>query len=156
MNIEKIRSLASTIIEKHNLVLVNVLEVFENGLKIVRIIIDDEKTFYLDIDLVAEINQEILDEVNDLLDDDAYLELSSLGAERKLVNECDFKRAIDNYIYIKLKDKVKGLGDYLEFNGYLKDFYENCVLVEANLKGRIKSIEIDKNNIEIIRLAIKF
>lgn len=63
----------------------------EFGTNIISIVIDDPETFSLDIDEVASINAEILDEVNDLIPDGYYLEVTSLGIERELLTEKIFK-----------------------------------------------------------------
>ena len=91
----KIKELSKPIIEEYGFILVDVKKVVEFGAVISQVIIDDPKTFTLDIDIVGEINQRILDEVNDFLPDDSYLEVTSLGIERELLSEDDYNKALD-------------------------------------------------------------
>ena len=79
----KIKELSLDIVNKHQKELVDVKVRKEFGTNIISIVIDDPETFSLDIDEVASINSEILDKVNDLIPDGYYLEVTSLGIERK-------------------------------------------------------------------------
>ena len=77
----KIKESASNIVDKHQKELIDVKVRKEFGTNIISIVIDDPETFSLDIDEVASINAEILDEVNDLIPDGYYLEVTSVGIE---------------------------------------------------------------------------
>jgi ribosome maturation factor RimP len=154
-NLTKIKELAIPIIESHGYVLYDIKDVAEYGINIIRIIIDDPETFDMDIDEVAEINQTILDEVNDLLPDDYYLEVSSVGIERELNSDDDFEKAIDKYIYVSCYEKIDNLNEK-EFYGDLKSCTEKSITVNVKIKTRYKEITIDKNKIVKARLAVKF
>ena len=41
------------------------------------------------------------------------------------------------------------------FEGYLEEFIDDNLKVKINLKGRIKRIDIKKQDIKLIRLAVK-
>ena len=56
----KIKELSKPIIEEYGFILVDVKKVVEFGAVISQVIIDDPKTFTLDIDIVGEIKQRIL------------------------------------------------------------------------------------------------
>lgn len=88
----KIKESASNIVDKHQKELIDVKVRKEFGTNIISIVIDDPETFSLDIDEVASINAEILDEVNDLIPDGYYLEVTSLGIERELLTEKDIQK----------------------------------------------------------------
>ncbi len=59
----KIKESASNIVDEHQKELIDVKVRKEFGTNIISIVIDDPETFSLDIDEVASINAEILDEV---------------------------------------------------------------------------------------------
>ena len=94
--------------------------------------------------------------INDLIPDGYYLEVSSLGAERELISEEDFKRAIDKYIFVSTYQKIESIGKQKEFNGYLKAYDNDTVTVEAIIKTRTKEVVIKREQIAKIRLAVNF
>ncbi len=155
IDLVKIKECSLDIVTKHQKTLVNVIETFEYGIHIIRIIIDDPNTFDLDIDEVASINKELLDLVNDLLPDEYYLEVTSLGVERELLNDDDFNKAIDKYIYVSCYEKHPDL-KLKEFYGYLLSYETNKLKINAVIKNKQKEIEIEKSKIAKIRLAVKF
>lgn len=152
----KIKELSKPIIEEYGFVLVDVKKVIEFGAVISQVIIDDPKTFTLDIDVVGEINQRILDEVNDFLPDDSYLEVTSLGVERELLNEDDYNKAIGKYIYVKMTEVIKTASSLEEVYGYLEENKDNELVVKGFVKGAKKTFTIPKDKIAKIRLAVKF
>ena len=121
----KIKELSKPIIEEYGFILVDVKKVVEFGAVISQVIIDDPKTFTLDIDIVGEINQRILDEVNDFLPDDSYLEVTSLGIERELLSEDDYNKAIGQYVYVKMTEIIKTASNLDELYGHLEENKEN-------------------------------
>lgn len=156
LNLEEIKKLSLPIIEKHNKILISLKKIKEFGIDKIVFIIDDPETFILDIDEVSEITEEILDLINDLIPDGYYLEVSSLGAERELISEEDFKRAIDKYIFVSTYQKIESIGKQKEFNGYLKAYDNDTVTVEAIIKTRTKEVVIKREQIAKIRLAVNF
>lgn len=156
LNLDEMKRLALPIIEKHNKELISLKKVKEYGIDKIVFIIDDPKTFILDIDEVASIMEEILDEINDLIPDGHYLEVSSLGAERELITNVDFDRAIEQYIYISTYQKVESASNLKEIYGYLKSYDESSVTVNAIIKTRTKEVTIKRDNIAKIRLAVNF
>lgn len=154
INLDKMKLLAFPVIEKYHKELVSLKKVKEFGIDKIVFTIDDPKTFTLDIDEVAKINEEILDLINDLIPDGYYLEVSSLGAERELITKKDYERAINQYIYVSTYQKT--LDNLKEIYGYLKSYDDEKIIVDAIIKTRTKEIIITKNNIAKIRLAINF
>lgn len=154
--IEKIRQEVVPILDKYKLVLVKIENVHEYGMNIYRVTIDNPESndFMIDVDDVAAINQELLDIVNDDLPDDGYLEITSLGIERELITENDFARAIDKYIYVLCFNNIAW--NAREFYGYLKSYDDDKIIIDAKNKSRYKEIEILRNNIKLIRLAVEF
>ncbi len=156
INLEEMKRLGLSVIEKYHKELVSVKKVKEFGINKIVFTIDDPLTFILDIDEVATINEEILDLINDLIPDGYYLEVTSLGAERELITEKDFERAIDKYIYVSMYQKEKSADNLKEVYGTLKSYDDEKIVVLATIKTRIKELTITKNNIAKIRLAVNF
>ena len=156
LNIDEIKRLGSQVIEKYQLELISVKKEKEYGIDKIVFTIDDPNTFILDIVVVASINEEILDLINDLMPDGYYLEVTSLGAERELITERDYERAIGKYIYISTYQKLPAPLGLKEIYGYLKSYQDDVVVVDAIIKTRKKEITINKANIAKIRLAVNF
>ncbi|MGM9947469.1 ribosome maturation factor RimP [Floccifex sp.] len=80
------------------------------------------------------------------------LEVCSPGAERELKTDDQIQQAIGSYVHVKFINPKQGLdcvtGDLIEVN-------DTKILVSYREKTRVKSIEIDKDNIALIMTAVK-
>ncbi|HIW18514.1 ribosome maturation factor RimP [Faecalicoccus acidiformans] len=94
---------------------------------------------------------EILDQ-KDWFASEYMLEVCSPGAERELKNEEQLQNAIDQYVFCKLKDPKDGLDSV---TGNLLEVNNEFVKIEYRNKTRLKTIDIDRNNILMIRTAVK-
>jgi len=145
MNIQHIKETLSKILEPHRLGIYSVKTKKEFGRKILEILIDVES---MDINQLEIIHLKLVEQMDEnALDDDYYLELSSLGIERPLSNPDEIKNAIHRYIYLESK-LYKGYGT-------LTDYQNDIVFVTVNQKGRIKTIEIQYHEIKNMRTAVK-
>ena len=153
--LNEIKEKSIPIVSKHNKVLYNVEKVKDYGMNVIRILIDDPNTLDIDIDDVAAINQEILDVVNDLLPDDLYLEVSSVGVERELKTEKELELALNKYIYVSSYEKIENLKTK-DVYGYLESYDANTITVNAKEKTKTKIIKINRDKITKIRLAVEF
>lgn len=153
--LNEIKEKSIPIVSKHNKVLYNVEKVKDYGMNVIRILIDDPNTLDIDIDDVAAINQEILDVVNDLLPDDLYLEVSSVGVERELKPEKELELALNKYIYVSSYEKIENLKTK-DVYGYLESYDANTITVNAKEKTKTKIIKINRDKIAKIRLAVEF
>lgn len=153
--LNEIKEKSIPIVSKHNKVLYNVEKVKDYGMNVIRILIDDPNTLDIDIDDVAAINQEILDVVNDLLPDDLYLEVSSVGVERKLKTEKELELALNKYIYVSSYEKIENLKTK-DVYGYLESYDANTITINAKEKTKTKIIKINRDKIAKIRLAVEF
>ena len=133
--------------------IISVDYVFENGINILRVIGAGENGF--SIDDPTALNEEISNEldIEDYIDEEYYLEVSSEGIEKELRNDKDISNAVGSYIYAKFYEKIENLKDVY---GDLESFDGNVLKIKYNNKGRMKSIEVEKDKICKIRLAIKF
>ena len=91
------------------------------------------------------------------------LEVSSPGIERELKDDSDIKNNIGEYVHIDFKSKFGITKDSFinEIEGYIDSVQEedekiSLLVLKINIKGRVKKIEIEKENIKFIRNAIIF
>lgn len=147
--------IANSCAKKLNLEILEVEYVKENGSMVLRIIADKDYDGGLDINDATLLNEAIGEELDkeDFIKDEYSLEVSSPGIERELKKEEDFIKYIGSYICIYTKEKVLNKN---EVYGDLLDYHDNVFKIKVNLKGRMKEIEINKENIEKVRLAVKF
>ncbi len=151
---EQIEKIVQPITSELALELVDVEFVKEGRTWFLRVYVDNPEA-PIDIDqcaLVSEKLSEILDEL-DPIEQNYFLEVSSPGAERPLKKEKDYEKAMGKFIYIKTYEPVE---DAKEFEGYLKSYDEEQVVIEIKIKTRRKIITIAKDKIAVIRLAIDF
>ena len=145
--------IANNCAKELNLEIIEVEYVKEFGSMVLRIIADSEGG--LDINQATALNEaigEVLDK-EDFIDEEYSLEVSSPGLERELKNEADYIKYIGSYICIYTKEKVLNKN---EVYGDLLDYSDGTFKLKVNLKGRMKEIEINKEIIEKVRLAVKF
>ena len=109
----------------------------------------------IDLDLIVEASRVISDLLDDLdpIDNEYILEVSSAGAERELKTNEHFKKALNEYIRVEMKDPKAGR-DFVE--GYLLAFENDILTIKYQDKTRRKMLEISYDNIKKARLAIKF
>ena len=133
--------------------IISVEYVFENGIKILRVIGNGENGF--SIDDATKLNEEISAELDkeDYIDEEYYLEVSSEGVEKELRNDKDITNAVGLYIFAKFYEKIDHVK---EIYGDLESFDGNTLQIKYNVKGRIKHLTVKKEQICKIRLAIKF
>ena len=144
---------------KLNLVIEDVDWVNESNNYILRIIASKENGVF-DIDDCTKLNEAIslaLDK-DDFIKEEYMLEVSSEGAEKVLKSEDEIKKNISSYIHIDFNKAIEILKNIRihDIEGYLKEVNEESLVLNINLKGRLKDITIEKNNIKLIRKAIKF
>ena len=155
----KTKALADKIAADLGLVIEDVEWVKESGVYILRILADKEEGIF-DIDDATKLNEEIskkLDE-EDYIEEEYMLEVSSVGAERELKCEKDMLKSINSYVHIDLNTPINIIKDIKihDIEGTLLEVNDNSVVLSINLKGRIKKVIIEKENIKLIRKAIKF
>lgn len=92
--------------------------------------------------------EELLD-ADDFIENEYTLEVSSPGADRKLVKDREFAYYIGREVDVKLYKAENGVK---EFTGILKDYKDKTAFIE--LDGEIK--EIPAKQAVYIRLSFKF
>ncbi|HEY8395952.1 MAG TPA: ribosome maturation factor RimP [Bacilli bacterium] len=151
--LKTVKEIAAKCAEELGMEIISVDFVHEYGMKILRIIARKEPV--MSIDDSSALNQKISDELDkyDFFPDEYYLEVSSEGIEKELRTDAEIKAAVGEYICIRTKQKVEGKK---ELFGDLLAFENNKAMLKADIKGQTKIIEIDRENIAKIRLAVKF
>lgn len=142
---EKIKQILLPFLEEKGYKLYEMKFVNEFGEKILRIIVD--KPSGITVDELAEVNEYLSERIDDDISDVPYmLEVSSRGAEREFdFDELDLM--IDKYVMIKT-DK--------ENFGFIREIKEDEIILEMNIKGAIRKRAIKKNEINKMRLSVKF
>ncbi len=117
----------------------------EHGEKVVEILLDTEMIDVLDLEKIHRAYLDILDD--DDLDDDCYLELSSLGLERPIESLDELKKAIGKYVYVELP-KFHGNATIISLDG-------DIMKLEINDKGRFRKIDAKWAEAHHMRYAVK-
>ncbi len=147
LDINICKEILDPFLKENDLIFYSVELVKEYGSLILRVILD--KKDGLDIDLLAKAN-EYLSERIDKYDADMpeyMLEVSSRGAERTLDSEEEINEALDSYIHVETSNMV--------YEGVLVENNVDSITMTINIKGRFKKIPIKKEEIKLIRLAVK-
>lgn len=151
--VEKSLVLSQRCAETLGLKIISVDYVFESGIKILRVIAEGENG--LDLDEASKLNELISNEldVEDFIDEEYYLEVSSEGIEKELRSDDDIAKSVGKYVFISTYEKINGLK---EFYGDLLSFDGETITLSYMAKNIKKNVEIQKNKISKIRLAVKF
>jgi ribosome maturation factor RimP len=143
MDRSQLENLIGEVVRSHGYELYGIEWTRERKTQVLRVMID--KPEGIDIDdcvAVSDLLNPRLDEW-DPIPEEYSLEVSSPGAERKLRNADEIRRAIGRFVHIETSSS-KVEGELIALN-------ENSL----TLKVRNKNIEIALTDIELIRLAIK-
>ncbi len=145
MDLKKIKELIEAVILNEDLSLYDLKTKKEFNLSILEVSLDGDN---LDSELLSKMNELILDEINDFLPEDYYLEVSTAGAERELRSLDDVKKHVGSYIKI--------VSDKYNDEGTLEKVEDNILFIKINIKGRFKVVEVPYEDLNKINLAIKF
>lgn len=151
--VEKVKLIAEEYANKLEYKVVKVTFEKEDNMKMLRVTIKNNPRF--DIDECTKLFELISDRLDeeDFIDEEYYLEVTSEGLEKELETDEDIKDAIGEYIYVKLYEKVDSIkevyGDLISFDG-------DTLIISYMDKTRKKQLEVQKNKICKIRLAVKF
>ena len=152
--LDEIKEMILPLIEQQNCYLDDMEYVKDKNDMYLRIYID-KNNGHLDMDncvAVSELISEKLDEM-DPIQDEYYLEVSSPGIEKPLKTFEQVQNSIGEYVYAKLIDPKAGMH---EVEGYLKSIEGQKLEFEYMVKNIKKHIVVDYDNIQFIRLAVKF
>ena len=138
--VEKITKTIEPTIEALNLELVDVEYVLDGGHLFIRVFIEGENGTNLDD--CEKVSRSIDEDVDVLVSDKFFLEVSSPGLERPLKKIKTFKRFVGDKVNIKLKRKIDEIG---RLKGMLVSANDECIVVENDGKEyEVTYKEIDK------------
>lgn len=108
----------------------------------------------MDLDTCAAISEVLSEKLDaaDLFDFEYALEVCSPGAERELKTERELERAVGKHVYVKLKHPQ---GIIHEVTGDLVELSDVAVSIAYRVKQATKTINIEREEIASIRLAVK-
>ena len=148
--IKMVEEISNPVLRENNIELVDIEFVKENSNYFLRIYIDKSSGITVDdCQKVSEYIGKKLDEV-DPINVSYYLEVSSPGLDRPLKRERDLERSLGKDVDVSL---YKALQGKKKFSGELESFNEDIIKITDNDIGEM---EIPRNNISKIKLAIKF
>ena len=110
----------------------------------------------MDIDTCADVSEKIsiiLDE-QELINFEYFLEVCSPGAERILKTKFDVENVIEKHIYTKFKHLVNN--KLIEVTGDLISFKDDELTVSYRDKAVTRKVSFKWDDIDLIRLAVKF
>ena len=143
------------IIAERNDEFVDIEYVKEKGQNYLRIYVDRENG--IDMDEIAGLSELLsakLDQIQpDPFPDPYILEVSSPGIERPIRNETDWQKALNEYVHVKLYQKVEGGKEY---EGTLKSYNDSEIELEIKVKTKKKVLSLPRKTIASIRFAIEF
>ena len=147
---EKLREVLEPIAKQHDITIVDIR--FLSGGLIEIPIMKADKTMDLDTSsMMGELFADALEHVEGM-DYDYMLDVCSPGAERVLNSQQEIEDEIGNHVYVKMKNPKAG---FFEIYGDLDEATAESITIGYMDKTRKKRFDVDTDNIEIIRLAIK-
>lgn len=145
MDLKEIKLIVENKIKEFDLTVYDLKTKREFNMSILEINLDGDN---LDSELLGKMSEIILDEINDLIPDDYYLEVATPGAERELRSLDEVIKHVGSYIKL-VSDKYNEVGT-------LEKVENGLLFVKINIKGRFKVIEVPYDEINKINLAVKF
>ena len=151
--VEELKAILQPILDKHNFFLVDLEFIHERGDWYLRVYAD--KKGGISIDDCAVISEEYGEKLDELdpIEPAYYLEVSSPGAERPLKNDESLSNYVDDYVHVSLYQKQDG---DKTFEGTMTEVTDEQITLIIKVKNLKKQVEIKRDNIAKIRLAIEF
>jgi len=139
--VDTVMALAAPIAEKHGCELWDVEYVKEAATWFLRVYIDSPNGISLiDCEAVSRELDPLLDEREDLIPGSYTFEVSSAGAERRLIRPSDYERFIGHLIEVKLYKPKDGQKSYL---GTLTGYHDGDVEIDiSGTTHRFKKAEV--------------
>jgi ribosome maturation factor RimP len=145
MDKEKIFTLITDMLEKEGL---KVFEITYHKNDQTLCVLLDEKMDMDQIEKVSSRVSDLLDQYEDDLPDNYFLDVSTVGAERPIRNEEELKAALNEYIYVKTKDS--------EYYGTLTSYNNGVMNLKVQDKTREKDVSVEYAKAKKVRYAVKF
>ncbi|HZJ87234.1 MAG TPA: ribosome assembly cofactor RimP [Erysipelothrix sp.] len=107
----------------------------------------NNSTESVDLDTCAKVAQTLAEAI----DYEIGLDISSQGAEREIDKE-DYDSMMDEYVYIKFINPKAGFD---EIEGDVVEVNDDFIKVKYRFKHTHKTIEVERKNIALLRLAVR-
>jgi len=149
---EKLRELFQPVLDEFSVKLYE-LEYLEKERTLQVAIMKQDGT--MDLDTCADVSEklsEILDE-NDLFSEEYTLEVCSPGAEREIKDLAELDGMAGAYVYVKFREPVKKMNDV---TGEIQSVNEGVITLQYRDKAAKRTMEFNKENIAMIRMAVRF
>ena len=105
----------------------------------------------LSLERLEEVSREIsdiLDRYEDEFEDNYFLDVSTVGAERPIRNMEELSKAVGSYVFMK--------DDKNEYYGDLMNVQDGMIRLQVKDKNRTKTVELSADDIKEMRYAVKF
>ena len=145
--LERLKERLEVLIKKHPFELYEVNQTSIFGQLGIEILVDNDDG-PVSTDALEIFHQEVLNIEDEILPDHFVIEISSVGIERPLKSEIDFKKAIGKYVYI-ISDHYKGYGT-------LENHSNEGIIVSYLEKTKKIQKVIPLTSISSARRAVKF
>ena len=147
MDLQITKTILEPFLKEHDLIFYDVELVKEFGYLILRVTLD--KKGGIDVDTLGMANEYLSERIDEYDKDmpEYLLEVSSPGAEKILRNEKEISEAVGMYIHVEVEGMI--------YEGELVEALDDSVTLRINIKGRFKKVNIKKEEIKLIRLAVK-
>ncbi len=142
--VQKAEGIIGPHVEKMGLELVDI-EYLQDGAYMYLRVYVEKLNDEISLDECANLSHAIEEEVDQLIKDKFFLEVSSPGLERPLKKEKDFERFVGSKIKVLLKHKIE---DSRNITGVLKNFEDSNITLEIEEKELvIPYTEVKKANL---------
>ena len=151
--LKQVREMCTTLLQAESIQLYDVSWQQEGRNRILQIAIMREDGS-MDIDtcaLMSEMISQKLDEL-DLISGEYFLEVCTPGAERELKNDVQIEAALNEFVFVKLRNPQAG---YDALKGYLIAVEDDAITISYMDKAVKKQAKVQKDNIALIRLSVK-
>ena len=145
MNKEKITEALNTFIEGKDMKLFDVEYRKSDNVLAVTL---DEKLDLDELEVISNAISDFLDGYEDEFEDNYFLDVSTVGAERPIRSLEELEAAVGEYIYVKTKEN--------EYYGTLSSLKDGILNLKVQDKTREKDVCVEYPKIRKVRYAVKF
>lgn len=147
MELEKLKEVLLPFLDKNNFYLYDIKKTSIDHTPTYQVFVD--KKGGINVDELVIVNNFLSDylDLNELVEENYQLEVSSPGAERDIRNYQELEMAIGSYIHLE-KNGMK-------YDGYFLELKNDIIILRVNLKGRFKNFEFNYQEVSKIHYMVK-
>ncbi len=106
-----------------------------------------DRTEAIDLETSAKVAQVLAEAI----DYEIGLDVSSQGAER-MIQPQDYESVLNQYVFVKFKDPKQGMD---QVSGELSAVHDTSITIKYRFKHTYKTVDVERENIELLRTAVK-